>query len=91
VSFYEIGVIERVYKHGGKIKKINLKYNSLPVAILLIMITTVFLISYGKHHDAVDSYIVRKAIELDSVEGFWCGRGYKTLGENVDARFIKIS
>ncbi|AHY09190.1 hypothetical protein sch_22425 [Serratia plymuthica] len=91
VSLYETKVIERVYKNGSKTKKINLKYNSLPIAIPLIMITTAFLMCYGKHHNVVDAYIVRKSIELDSAEGFWCGGGYKTLGTNVDARFIKLS
>ncbi|MEE4483855.1 hypothetical protein V2T44_12955 [Serratia ficaria] len=91
VCFYEIKVVERVYKKGGVTKIMHVKYNSWPITIPLVMITTSFLMCYGKYHKVVDSYIVRKSIESESTKGFWCGNGYKALGANTDARFIKLS
>lgn len=93
VTLFENKVIEKEFNVTGGKKTIKLcvKYDSIPVAIPLALLIVTIGACYLKHHVVVDTYVIRKSIEFDSSEGFYCGGGYKTFGSDKDARFIKVS
>ena len=92
IILFETKVLERVSSKGVGRKRshLHIKYDPLPIALPLILIITPLLMCYGKHHRAVDTFMIKKSIEWDSAEGFYCD-GYKVLAGNQTARFIKVA
>lgn len=93
ITLFENKVIEKEFNvtGGKKTVKLCIKYDSIPVAIPLVLLIITIGACYFKYHVVVDTYVIRQSIEFDSSEGFYCGGGYKTFGSDKDARFIKVS
>lgn len=77
---------------NSKLEKIfYVRYDSLPILMPALFSFVILFFCYYKNERLINNFIFTQAIQMDTVERFYCGGEYRLLDNYKGARFMLVS